>query len=193
MKLLAGFGRGKELKAGKKIMIDNLLSHALIFKPKKLKEPWEHKKGFQVEYDVKSALNFIEKQRESFRKHVPIKTNFHQNSDYKTLRILAKKRLYEIESSLNNYIEVICCIGGLFLTVFAINLLSTIWNYPTKETVQLFLLSLAVIVALFFIYRRKKSHDLNLVYDFLNIEDALFRIEYGESQYQTPFQVKSHQ
>lgn len=174
-------------------MIDNLLSHALIFKPKKLKEPWEHKKGFQVEYDVKSALNFIEKQRESFKKDVPIKTNFHQNSDYKTLRILAKKRLYEIESSLNNYIEVICCISGLFLTVFAINLLSTIWNYPTKETVQLFLLSLAVIVALFFIYRRKKSHDLNLVYHFLNIEDALFRIEYGESQYQTPLQVKSHQ
>ncbi|HFE8664610.1 TPA: hypothetical protein ACGAPI_000073 [Acinetobacter baumannii] len=173
-------------------MIDNLLSYALIFKPKKLKKAWEHKKGFQVEYDINSALNLVEKQRESFKKHVPIKTNFYQNSDYNTLRILAKKRLYEIESSSNNYVEFICCIGGIFLTIFSINLISIIWNHPTKETVQLFLILLAIILALLYLYRRKKAHDLDLVYDFLNIEDALYRIEYGESQYQNTIHIKDH-
>lgn len=165
-------------------MIDNLLIYALIFKPKKLKDPWEHKKGFRVMYDLKVALTIVENRRSLFSQLHASEPNYHQSSDYETLRKIAEKRLYEIQSSANNYIEIICCIGGVFIGLYAFSLLEIIWNYPSRGSVRLFVALIASIILLIFVYKKKKSIDSYLVKDFLNIEDAIYKFDYGESQYQ---------
>ena len=164
--------------------MNDLLILAIFFKPKRLKDPWEHKKGFKVSIESKTALNIIENKRNDFRYAEASEPNYLENLDYELLRKRAEERLFEIESSANNYVEAFCIAGGLFIGIYAFELLFVIWNYPSKEPVTLFLILTAIIAFLYYVYRRKKTVDSYLVKDFLNIEDAIYKIDYGESQYQ---------
>lgn len=165
-------------------MINKILTKALFFKPKKLKDTWEHKRGFQVIFDCNTALRIIENKRSTFGYEEAKKENFHLNNDYETLRDLAVKRLYDIESIQNNYIDFICVVFGLFISIYTFDLMNEIWNYPSQFSVRLFFILIAILVFLVLLYKRKAALKSYLVVDFLNIEDALFSLEYGESQYQ---------
>lgn len=162
----------------------SILTKALIFKPKKLKDGWEHKKGFYVSIDAKSAFVIIDRSRDKRKYSNFNKPNFYNQLSAEKLRPLAESRLYEIESSSNNYIECICAVGGLAVLIYLITYLTIIWNYPTQDSVRLFLILVAIFGFLIFIYFKKAKIVDHLVEDFLEIEDALYLLEYGESQYQ---------
>jgi len=182
LKLSAGLGLGSQWKTGSNIM--NILTKALIFKPKKLKEGWEHRKGFYVSIDANSAFVVIDKARNK-RKYLDFnKPNFYNQISKDKLRPLAESKLYEIESSSNNYIEFICSVGGLFVFVFLTDILMQIWNYPTQSSVRLFIVLATVFGFLIFLHFKKKKTVNYLIEDFLDVEDALYLLEYGESQYQ---------
>ncbi|ENW15604.1 hypothetical protein L313_2787 [Acinetobacter haemolyticus CIP 64.3 = MTCC 9819] len=165
-------------------MINKLLTQALVFKPKKLVNTWEHKRGFQVIFDCNTALRIIENKRSTFGHEEAKKMNYHLGKDYGTLRDLAVKRLYNIESIQNNYIDFICLVFGLIISVYTFELMYEIWNYPSQFSVRLFFILIAILVFLLWLYKRKSALESYLVVDFLNIEDALFSLENGESQYQ---------
>ena len=54
------------------------MTKALIFKPKKLREGWEHKNGFYVSIDAKSALVAIDKGRSERKISKITKPNFYE-------------------------------------------------------------------------------------------------------------------
>lgn len=162
----------------------NILTKALIFKPKKLKDGWEHKKGFYVSIDAKSAFVIIDKARDKRKYSNFNKPNIYNQLDKDKLRSLAESRLFEIESSSNNYLEYICAVGGLFVFIYLTNLLMQIWNYPNQTSVRLFIVLAVLFGFLIYLYFKKEKIVNYLVEDFLDLEDALYRLEYGESQYQ---------
>lgn len=162
------------------------LTKALIFKPQKTTDGWEHKNGFYVPWkDVNTAFSIIEsaKNKRKYSYNSVKRKNYYQGASRDQLRGKAEGLLYEIQSSSNNYIEAICVIGGFFLLTYLVNLITVIWSYPTRETVRLFLIVAAVLGSLIFIYFKKKKIDEGIIENFLDVEDALFQHEYGESQY----------
>ena len=159
------------------------ITKAVIFKPKKLKDGWEHKNGFHVSYESTTALSVVENAKAERKRSVTQKENFYTHIKYIDLRNRAESTLYKIQSSHNNYIEVICCFGGLFLMVILLDLLPVLWDYPDRTSVRLFLISLAVLIILIFLHWKKKKIDKFDVEEFLEIEDALYQHEYGTSQY----------
>jgi len=161
-----------------------VLTKALIFKPKKLIDGWEHKKGFYVSIAAESALAAIDNARENKRYSKSFNPDIYTQLSKEKLRFLAESRLFEIESSKNNYIELICLIGGLGILVYLSDLLFVIWNYPNQNSVRLFLILATILGVLIFVFSTKMKIDKYLVDDFLEVEDALYTIEYGESQYQ---------
>lgn len=58
-----------------------------------------------------------------------------------------------------------------------------IWNYPNQTSVRLFIVLAVLFGFLIYLYFKKEIVNY-LVEDFLDVEDALYRLEYGESQYQ---------
>lgn len=160
------------------------LIKALIFKPKKSINGWEHKNGFFVPFeDVKSALSIIESERNKRSYSKRNKNNYYQQLDRETLRNLASQKLYEIESSSHNYIEIIIIVLGLGIIVYLLDLITVIWSYPSQDTVRLFLALVVALACISFLYFKKTKIDKNNVEIFLDIEDALFQHEYGRSQY----------
>lgn len=160
------------------------LTKALFLKPKRTTEGWEHKNGFYVPLkDAKAAFSIIENARNKRRYSSLKKRNVYQGMNRERLREIAEIKLCEIQASSNNYIEAICAIGGLATVIYLLDLLVLIWSYPKQETVRLFLVLIAVLGLLIFLYFKKQKIDKNNVETFLDVEDALFQIEYGESQY----------
>lgn len=163
-----------------------LLTKALFFKPKRTENGWEHKSGFYVSLkDANAAFSIIERARNERKGSLNKRKTKNHYLDVKRdrLRAMADDLLYEIQSSSNNYIETICAFGGLFLLGYLINLIIVIWSYPTIETVRSFLISSAIFGFLIFSYFKKQSLDKSKAEMFLDIEDALFQLEYSESQY----------
>ena len=161
----------------------SILTKALIFKPKKLKDGWEHKNGFYVSIDAKSALVIIDKARDKRKYSKFNKQNIYNDIDNDSLRSKAESRLYEIESSSNNYIEFICAVGGVFVFIYLTGLIVKIWNYPSQTTVRLFLILVLILGGLVYLYFKKEKIVNYIVEDFLDLEDALYFQEYGRSQY----------
>lgn len=159
------------------------ITKSLIFKPKKLKDGWEHKKGFYVSIDAKTALNIIDSARTKRAYSRISKPNVFHGVERERLRSRAEKILYEIESSSNNYIELICLLGGLGIIIFLWDLITIIWMHPDQESVRLFLVLLMALGFLSFLYFKKMQVDKDNVETFLDIEDALYKNEYGASQY----------
>ena len=99
------------------LVMSSILTNALIFKPKKLKYPWECKSGFQVEFDARTAFNLIESAKD-VRKYSGTRVkNHYLKTNPDLLREIALKRLYIIQSSQNNYIDWISVICGLFSSI----------------------------------------------------------------------------
>lgn len=162
----------------------SIITKALIFKPKKLKDGWEHKKGFYVSIDAKSALVVIDRARDK-RKHSNFnKPNFYNQLSKEKLHPLAESKLYEIESTCNNYIEYISSVGGLVIFIYLLKYLTIIWNHPSQNSVRIFFILAAVLGFLIYLYFKREKAINYLVEDFLDVEDALYLLEYGESQYQ---------
>ena len=159
------------------------MTKALIFKPKKLKEGWEHKNGFYVSIDAKSALVAIDKGRSERKISKITKPNFYEKIDKEILRPRAETQLYEIQSSSNNYIEIITAFGGFGILAFLVELVPVIWSRPERDSVRVFLILIATLGLFIFLYFRKKQMDKNNIEAFLDIEDALYKQEYDESQY----------
>ena len=161
----------------------SILTKALISKPKKLKDGWEHKNGFYVSIDAKSAFAIIDNARNKRQYSTSKRPNYYKQLSSEKLRTLAESRLYEIESSSNNYIEYICAVGGLFVFIYLADLLMQIWNYPSQSSVRLFLMLTALFGFLIFLYFKKEKIVSYLVEDFLDIENALRILEDSESKY----------
>lgn len=163
----------------------SILTKALIFKPKKLKDGWEHKKGFYVSIDAKSAFSMINNARNKRQYSTSNRPNYNKQLSLEELRALAEIRLYEIESSSNNYIEFICAVGGLVVFIYLVTYLTIIWDYPSQDSVRIFLILAALFGFLIFLFFKKEKAVSYLVEDFLDIENALYHLEYGESQHQS--------
>jgi hypothetical protein len=161
----------------------SILTKALISKPKKLKDGWEHKNGFYVSIDAKSAFAIIDNARNKRQYSTSKRPNHYKQLSSEKLRALAESRLYEIESSSNNYIEYICAVGGLFVLIYLTDLLMQIWNYPSQSSVRLFLMLTLLFGFLIFLYFKKEKIVSYLVEDFLDIENALRLLEDSECQY----------
>lgn len=185
MKLLAGLGLGNQWKTGREfyMYIWRFLTKALIFKPKKLENGWEHKKGFYVSIEAEAALNILDSARNKKYYSGISKSNIYQGLDRDILRSRAKEMLYEIESSSNNYIELICTLGGLGIVIYLWDLITLIWMHPDQDSVRLFLVLLLALGLLIFLYFKKMKIDRNNIETFLDTEDALYKHEYNVSQY----------
>lgn len=156
---------------------------ALFFKPKKLKEPWIHKQGFSIDYDIKSAFNNIEFQKNKYSWQTFHPDDFFKQLDEDVLIRNARDILYQIESSSNNYIEAICSIGGVCLLYYLFILGMEIWNYPNISTVRIFMILVLISITMVIIYIMKKSSDKRNIKNYLSIEDALYFKEFGKSKY----------
>ena len=66
---------------------------------------------------------------------------------------------------------------------FLVELVPVIWSRPERDSVRVFLILIATLGLFIFLYFRKKQMDKNNIEAFLDIEDALYKQEYDESQY----------
>ncbi len=159
------------------------LTKALIFKPKKLIDSWEHKHGFRIEFDAGVAFNLIESAK-SARKYSGIKVkNYHLNTNSDLLRDSAIKKLYIIQSSHNNYIDWISAGVGLSSLVYIFTLIPHVWSGSNLLVVRALMVSALLLVVSIALYVYKKRVDKSDIDYFLDIDDALYIQEYGESQY----------
>lgn len=159
------------------------LTKSLIWKPKTLKDGWEHKNGFFVSIDAKTALNMIDNAKKSRMQSKIRVRNLHHSTDHNILRKQAESLLYDIESSQNNYIEAIIIFGGFYLIANIAYAIPVVWNGEHKDVAQYFLICLGFLIPLIFIFFMKRKIDKANMNNFLEIEDALYQYEYGASQY----------
>lgn len=160
----------------------SLLTTSLFFKPKKLLYPWEHKHGFLVSIDCRTALNVIsngEKVRKHKSFHGALPNSF-LNRDYDVLRYCAERTLYEIESSHSNYVEVTSILCGLFSGFYLFGLIPAVWTYHDGDQVKLMFALIMVFITSVVLYFLKKRKDARNLEYFLDIEDALY---YHENRY----------
>ena len=158
-----------------------MLTKALFFKPKRLKDVIEHPKGFLFDIDCQTALNAIEHARNKTAFHP--KKNGYNSWDTDNLRNYANQSLYNIESSLGNYIEVICTFGGTLIFFQIMILVFSVWENPIIQNVRLLVVLTVILVLLIYLYFMKKKLDERNIQNFLEVEDALFYKKYGRSQY----------
>lgn len=152
------------------------LTKSLIFKPKRLRNGWEHKHGFYVSHDVKSAFSIIESEKNKLlRGGENIKPSQHViNLSIDDLRNRANLYLYQIESSSNNYVECIAALSIIYamsIVVLGIRL----WTYADHNSVRLFLISLIFLGCISFLYLEKIKEGKSLVYGFIEIEQVLIK------------------
>lgn len=165
------------------LVVMSILTKALIFKPKKLKDSWEHKYGFCVKIDAKTALAKINQARSKRENSDHKFKSYFDYVDTNELRRRSEKQLYEIESSCNNYIELICVVGGLGILILFTSLIPLIWTDPDVKNVRLFLILLSSFVILITGYYSKITIDKRYVDHFLDIENELYKREYGKNLY----------
>lgn len=182
LKLLVGLGLGNLWSHGEQ-MIEKILTYALVFKPKKLQHPWEHKNGFFVYIQADTALRIIENAKAERKRNRVIKKNHCIGMDRDLLLRRISGELNIIQSSQNNYVDFFCVVGGSVCGVFLIQLIPQIWGGAGLLHTRIFLITmLFVIICIALYFYKRKIDQANIDY-FLDLEDALYFHEYGESYY----------
>lgn len=161
--------------------MSSLLSKSLFFSPKKLLDPWEHKHGFLVSIDCRTALNFISngenvREKKSFYGPLP---NSYLKMDYDFLRRCAEDTLYEIESSQANYVEITSILCGLCSGFYLLGLIPAVWSYHDGDQVKLMLILFIAFITSIVLYVLKQRIDTKNLEYFLDIEDALYYYDNG--------------